>query len=899
MRSRSGATPTPSSRVWMWAALWLVVVAALVGSTVSVSAPHFGWLVPYSGWLATGIRPMVLDTILLLLAVALAWLTRRILLIISAARAGPVEISSRGGPVPPDALTAFRKALTAVYLCSPSTVPGESSPHDFLSDVREAAAAKTAWGVALLAVASVFRVRAYQVSCAALDLRDGQLGMSLEVSSRVDSAVQVTEISGTTWDDVARRAACHVAAYVLPRTSLSRKPPWTPWRHSQLNPDLFFHFQEARRLAETGRLEESLWYFEKTADLDPLNPYIRLEKATVLDQLGLYVDALAEYVDVVHMESWYDRRLWNRFRTLLRDGSGWDTRPPRFRGSPNGPAALQLARYRVVCSLAASERVARQWHRHAVSTSGSATGAAYGRPPLRRSRDALRAIERLRPLLSPYYEKMMNEYGCRTSRPKRRQIENSKPTLRRVLQYAAWCEARNLERDYRWHKLRRWPGGLLISQPAIRFLPPWAAFQLRRDEDEQSRKSAPPPGSLEREFEGTRLRLGIALPHKLLEPLDEDDWPPDVGLMRAAVRWALGLRAGKRGWLEHYNAACTFAVGMLRPDAPAESGTLTEEESDTLIEEKADTLNEEKARREAELAALSIGQLSQAVAASDSQFASGISPWLRWEDQDLDVLRVTELYSAFVGRYLPSGGSSLPMPPIAPLLTVNARIVRLVHSAARVRQELWEQRARHPVLVTWGSIVDDAGLWKLLGDYCLDYGDWHTRWQFIRASWQPDASSFALDASIIKPEDDDEWGELAADHVIWLEDAKREIWSASDADPVLNQVRSWLWATRDLQRRADHLLEIRNRVLCELGMQLTTPECLGSALAAVASAAQFGSCSPPPGSARILADTWRMVAENTGLARPDDGWLESPKSFSDIKLLRGHFGLNGAVRRVR
>lgn len=862
MSSRTGAIPTPRSHGWWWAALWLVVVAALAGSTVRVPGPHFRWLGPYSRWLATSIRPAVLDTVLILLALALAWLTRRILLIISATRAGPVEISARGS-VPADALAAFRQALTDVYLSSPSTVPGESSPHDFLSDVREAASAKTTWGVALLAFASVFRIRAYRVSCAALDLPNGQLGLALEVSSRMDGEVQATTASGASWDDAARRAACHVAAYVLPRTSLSRKPPWIPWRHCQLNPDLFYHFQEARRLAEAGRLEEALWHFEKATDLDPLNPYIRLEKATVLDRLSLHVDALAAYVDVVHMESWYDRRLWRRFRGLLDDAESWNARPSRFRGSPSGPAALQLARYRMVCSLAAGERVAGQWHRPADYGGGPDTGSAGGRPALRRSRDAFHSVDRLGPLLSPYQQRMMAEYSGQTRQPKRRQIEASEPTLRRIIQYAAWYEARNLERDYRWHYLRRWRGGLLISQPAIRLLPPWAAFQLRRVEVAQS---------------DDRLKLGIALPRKLRRPLD-NDWPPDVGLMRDAVRWAFSLRPGKRGWLEHYSAACTFAEGMRRPEIEA----LPECEPEA----------EDQARREVELAVLAIGHLSQAVTARDSQFASGISPWLRGGDRALGVLRVTELYSAFVERYLPSGGSSLPAPANVAVLTVNARVLHLVHSAARIRQGLWEQRTRHPGLVTWAFIAEDARLWKLLGDYCLDHEDWRTRWRFLRADWQPQAPWCTLDGAIITLEDDDGWAELAADHVTWRDDAMPEMRSGNDEDPALGRVRGWLRAARELERRASDLINTRNRMLCELGARLTAPGCLGSALAEAASGAQFEPGSPPPGSAELLADTWRVVAENTRLARTDDGRLKSPESF---ERLREHFGLDRPAR---
>jgi hypothetical protein len=50
-------------------------------------------------------------------------------------QAETVEVTA-GDSVPRDALGAFREALTEVHLSSPSPVPGESTPHDFLSDAK-------------------------------------------------------------------------------------------------------------------------------------------------------------------------------------------------------------------------------------------------------------------------------------------------------------------------------------------------------------------------------------------------------------------------------------------------------------------------------------------------------------------------------------------------------------------------------------------------------------------------------------------------------------------------------------------------------------------------------------------------------------------------------------------
>jgi hypothetical protein len=898
--SRSGAVPTPPSRAWLWAVLWLIAAAALAALAARGAAPR-------SSWLATGVRSAILDTALILLALWLAWLTRRVLLVFMAARAGPVEISVRDS-VTPDALAAFRKALTAVYLSSPSAVPGESSSRDFFSDVREAAAAKSAWGVALLAVASVFRVGAYHVSCAAGNAPDGLLALTIEISSRLGREAQVTTVSGRTWDDVAQRAACHVAAYVLPRTSLSRKPPWTPWHHCQLKPDLLYHFQEARRLAQAGCLEESLSHFDQATELDPLNPYIRIEKATVLEQLRLYIDALATYVDVMIMESWYDRKLWDRYRRIFKDKDSWTAAPPRLRRSPSGPAAVQLARYRVVCSLAGSQRVAEQWHRYATSDAGPRKGHACesGAMQPKRSQEALRVIKMLQPFLKPFYQEMMDEYRARSDKsslrkiPDLRRIEQCEPMLRRVMQYAALREARDLEKDYRWYRLRRWRGELLISRFTMRILPAWASFLYRYVERAQSRERWAPGEQVVPDLRGRYLPLRVTRSSRGLSrrvELKNREWPPDVRLVKDCVRWALGSRVARRGSLEHYSAACTFAVGMLTPELymGAETLSLGEDSAppDAMLGDALLwTLTKAAAMRDYELVGHAISQLSQAVTAGDSQFTGGASPWLRRGDMDLDNLRVTPRYATFVDRYLSPGASWPPVPPNVALLTVNAHVLQLVNRVCKARQALWEERARSTVPTAWADIASEAEVWKLLGDYCLNYRDWRTRHEFICAASQSASAATALDTSILKLEDDSGW--VSKNDQARVEPEPGFMAVTYDAW-VLHLVRSWLQYSRSLERGAVNLISVRNCVLWNLGRNLNEPS-LGNALAEAARTAQLTASPPMPGSAALLANTWRALAQDTELTRHNSGQLAATPPW--LTRLREHFRLHPADAEV-
>jgi hypothetical protein len=867
---------------WLWTGVWLVLLLLLITLVVSGFVSSAAWL-----------TRLIPDIAVLVLAAIVACLTRKVLLIVNAARARTVEIMPQGA-IPGDVLASFREALTSVYLSSPSTVPGQSAPQDFLSDVREVATAQTTWGVVLLALAAVFRIRAYRVSCTARENSpDGLKSLTVEVTSGVSKDVQVTTVCDEAWDDVVRRAACHVAAYVLPRTWQARQPPWTPWRRRQLDPDLFYQFHEARRLARAGRLEESLSHFDRATALDPLNPYIRIEKATVLDELGLYIDAFVTYVDVVTTESWYDRPLWDRYRDLFADRDGWDAPPRRRERSPNGRAALQLARYRVVCSLAASQRLAQQWHRHAWPGSEKG-GSAKGRPDQpERDREACRVIAMLRPLLGAFYKKMLERYGVPSQMQKAVLNEASEAWLRRVMQFAALLEADQLEQDYTVRHLRRWHRRLLISQSAIRILPVWSAIQFRYVEIAQEKAGEPLDGP------GT-LPLGSRLPLRLPEirgrgvfsrrrrgvnPLDDEEWPPSVDAIKACVRWALGRRSARLGWLEHYNAGCTFAVAMLTPELyRGRDGRLHCEVP----------LTKNAAVRHGKLIRLAISELTQAVTATDSQFA-GVSPWLRRGDQDLNDLRVTESYATFVDRYLSPGASWPPVPPNVARLTMSAHDLLLVQRMGKLRQARWEARAQGADSVAWADLAEEAEWWEHLREYCLNYRDWRTRLRFVtlgRASCPPGTS---FGAAIPALQTDTGW----LDQNPWPPDATTppspELVRAtgiSDDNSAVRHAQGWLRRSDHLDRCAQDLIQSRNDALDGLARSLTDPAPLGEALALTARAAELAAWPPLTGSAVLLASAWQAIASDASLSRGIGSRIDGP---GHVEQLRRHFGLDDGL----
>lgn len=796
--------------------------------------------------------------------VTAAYLLRRALHSLNAARPGGIDITvfaagDAGGASTDQIAAGLRDALTDVQLSGPSVVPGESAPQDFFTGVRGVVEQiRTPWG-ALLAVLSLLSVRnAYRVFCTPQPgAAGGPLGLTIEVAGFPRRDVSVTTVWGRNWAEITRQAACHVAAYVLPKTRVAKRPPWTPWRGIKLSPDLFYHFHEARSLARAGRLEEALYHFNKSMELDPLNPYIRIERATVQDELGLWVDALGSYVDVVTIESWYDRPVWRRYRGILQDQLRGG--PSRFTRSPNGRAALQVARYRTVASLAAGIRLALQWRNNT-----PVPGEEQRQPA--RYREVSQVMARLRPLMMPYAELMMAAHrvpdGERNA-VRERLREEDQELLRRVFQFAALEEAAAIERDYRWYQRRRW-AVLPVSQAAIRIMPLAMLLQYHYVQYAQQRRDKLPlplEGPLRRalperggehwpgagRYSGRWLRrVDAALGWPREAGTGTPVWPPDPTELSREVRAALGRRLllwtapVRRGWQEHYNAACAFALGMLTRELPVPG-------DDDLI------------GRHDQLVLSAVNELSRAAAAADSQFAGLQSVWLRRGDQDLDDLRVTRQYRAFIERFLPDTSPVSDLPGDPTRLVVAGHIARLVGEYAELRASFWRGQAGllYPDTSAFGA---EGDWWRLLSDVCRDYRDWRTR---LRVAEQ--ISGFSGRPA--------RFGAMtAADS--WLGEQPPSLLSLPpDSAPPEHgssgrrqRFERWLQVREQVDTRAENALKQRNDQLSELGTLLERPPVVADALAQAAGAAAGrpvlapGDREPAAALAAQLAVTWQAVA---------------------------------------
>jgi hypothetical protein len=804
--------------------------------------------------------------------------------------AAPSEVQS-------DQISAeLRRALTEVYLSGPSVVPGESARQDFLTDVRGVVEhARTPWGALVAALSLLSPRNVYRVFCTVQ--RDGTTGehaLTVEVSGLPRQEVSVTTIRDETWELIIRRAACHIAAYVLPRTKVSRRAPWTPWHGINLSPELFFHFHEARRLARLGRLEEALHHFNESIALDPLNAYIRIEKATVQDELGLFVDALGSYVDVVTIEGWHDRPVWRRYRAILGDRR-YDERHV-FPGSPNGPAALQLARYRMVASLAAGYRLATQWHNNTAPTGEEVRQAA-------RHREANQVMRRLRLLIGPYAQLMLDAHGVPegTHQAVLDRLDRDDPEiLRRVFQFAALEEAAAIERDYHWSRPRRWRR-LPIGQAAIRVMPVWAALQYHYVECAQQGKPDIPqplrqplrypvrypwlrragahgPGAARRSrgrwLSRADTDIGWVPRQGRADAAPKLAWPPDPAGLSKLLHAALGRRilfrtfVPKRGWQEHYNAACTFAVGIITPDLPL-----------ARCDNPASYRNHER------LVQLAIDQLERAAVAADSQFVGQKLVWLRRGDQDLDELRITRLYTTFVERYLPDTGTwALPSNPTR--LVVSGHIVRLLKEYAELRESFWREEARQPVVDT-AQFADEIAWWRRLREFCADYRDWRTRLELIRHATRFTERTGHFSAAISA---EDSW----LDGHAWRSSGPTHD-GAGRSDPRLRVLR-WLDQSELINADADAVVRDRNARLDVLNQRLSEP-LIDEALRDALCAASDRAAQDPAGHdlATHLADAWRAVARwavREGADASAGPWIE----LTELRQMAAE--PNGVARRL-
>ncbi len=649
---------------WLVLAAGLLAVAGYVGVLDGLGGLR-AWI---GGWVPGGGEPIlgsatpgVLVAVLALIAGLFA--LRRGLFALLARRPGPIEVTAFHGladdgyaadPIADTAQVAaeFRRTLTEMSMSTPLSMPTSPRQDEFIDDVGTVGDSSTTFGAAVALVRAMLRIQyAYRVAAQMRVRRDDErFGITVHLVMQPGGRGEVETVWGSDWPAVAERAAHWVGAQILPRSRLARRAPWTGWHGLQMPPQLFHHSQLARRCVEERRFEEALGQFHAALVLDPQNPYLRIERAQVLEQLGLTLDAVVAYTDIVAVEAWHDRALWRRWRGRTPEGGDRSDGPPpaRLRAALAGRQALLIARYRLVTRLA-SQTVAEQWWRVDDYPDARNTKRTAERRELR---------ARLRTWLEPYYEEYLESIEGNDRKVPFDVAVRRQRLLAHLLCYVSRVEAEHLIDDYRWWRLRRRPG-MPVSQTALRVLRVWAPLLERR-------AAAKVAGPVWDEL------------HAAKRP--DRSWPPDLEVVEADLERELRRKPNEwREWQEYYNAACAAAVGLggRRDDDP------------------------EDLRPWARLA---VRYLERAVSSTDSGFVGTYTQWLSTGDDDLRSLRSLPEFVDFLDRYLPTDDLRAPPPHRMVELVMSQHTVRLLRTfvtdrlaALDMREDAelaWEARAR-------------------------------------------------------------------------------------------------------------------------------------------------------------------------------------------------------------
>lgn len=714
----------------VWFALTILFLALTLLVAVFRAQPVVGASVP-----SNGVGPVrefldrqggLLLTSAVLSATLALWAFRRFRFAQLARKPGPVEIlqfvkeSDAQAPVE-NIVAHFRKSLRDVSLTPPMSMPGEPISQDFLQVLRTATSQATGTIGAVVGLLSALQVSSsYRVSGVLAQRKASPgCGLTIHIVTLPRNTGAVQTFWADDWFEVAELGAHFAGAYILPRSGICAQPPWTAWRRLPIPHKLFHRYQVAQSLLRDERYEEALDALFSALHEDPQNPYIRIQVAQLREQLGQHLDAVGDYIDIIEIQAWRDRRLWKRLRRTfsepdsagrpggaserssgpLRRSDGESGQPFVQLGSyQNGPEALLVARYRLVSALAHGSHLARQWYGTDLSEN------------VRRGEERGMLRDRMWAWLVPRYAEFRRVCVGESAAggvPDDFQefLDTHHDLLPLLFQFIALRETLGLIEDYSWIRGRRRPN-MSIPQSALRVLAVWTALHLMlaelkvsRDPFRDSVVTTPACG----DADVVVMRDALGLDVKCLI------WPPKPEVVALLIRQALRWKPKSfRGWQDHYNSASVFAVMLLHEDVePGESE---------------------------HIASKAVRCLERAVLTTGSGISSQYGKWLAFGDQDLNGLRGTDSFVHFIDRYFPRSEPRRSVRSREMLERVlMAHITGLVRQYAVLHADFWESRVQYvaeTLAVEEAARAVDAAL--IVADYIHDYWSWQVRLQLIK-----------------------------------------------------------------------------------------------------------------------------------------------------------------------
>jgi hypothetical protein len=611
----------------------------------------------------------------------------------------------------------LRERLSELRLEAPDPVPGASASTDFVEllgttkvDIKQPLAA---FGRLLRLV---LPTHAYEVK-ATLLRRDAEptYGVAIELRRLARPATMFSTYWAASWEDAIDRAASGIGARVVALSDHSHGGRWFAWHGEALDEELFDADQRSRRLLAEHRHEEALAALYEALRRDPGNDHIRFDLGQVQEELALSLDALRTYL-------WVEDNVCERLATADR------------RERKALERLLLLARYRSAVLLGFGERLAPQWLPPAAGTKPTRRAAeresvrsVLWRSLLRRfatlelsdvDRAALGAGPDTATWLLEFLpggpprldadallaeaEQAVGETPALTKAQRRKRIHREargreavvrnkhRARMRLLFQLFAMEAVEKLLREYEGVDVEGLDGGL--SDVALGSLPAWAWVRA-----EWARQLL-------------KVELGGQAP-------DANAWPPSPSDIKR--RWqvpgdANAALANSTRFIDHYNAACTFAAGLLREEH---------------IEERPDT---QKVR---ELARAAAEELHLAVGAADGAELRERWDWILREDPDLAGLRGEPEFTHFEMKRFPSRDLTRARPTMIVDIVAARHSANLLRATAVVLEDTWHARSElsgptgaHDALAWWDH---EMAIWKLAHDVSIHHHQWQTRLQLI------------------------------------------------------------------------------------------------------------------------------------------------------------------------
>lgn len=680
----------------------------------------------------TAITWVVLQTVGLVVFLILAlYGTGRIRLERAAYRADQLDIQdfkdAEDKPWP-DLTAIFKRTLNESKLYTPTAVPGVGASYDFIQIVETAGNSMESWWKAFSKLLVLVRPpAAFQITgTVGPGLETGKHRLILELIRAPRFAASPVVIEDDTWERVLERAANAVAALVMPRSKFCSNIYWAPWRDAKIPAELFDAYQRANQFTRDRRYDEALAEYYRAVEHDPTNVYIRLEIASLQEQLDLLLDALATYDDVITLCSRGKPKLarWWIGRDFTRQRRGLTAQHAN---------ALLVARYRHALVLGRGERLASSWwtrkpkpedrpesdaraiQRASLRSALRHRFRRYTRLDIRSSERWISCEEREalhRELLAfpveelsltpenpddPLYQRKILAYEDRTRRLRAYLCALSQFEIERLLEdhhpYRSlyWGTARELSRT--------------VSRSALKVTLVWCVLR-RAMADIELHDGRVPDQQPAHPLPGKPSRLGALFP--------SGKWPMDVGNLVAAVEAARPRWRRKPYWNESYNAACVYAVGLLPVD-PKLSAQLPEQSSD-------------------DLARHAVGELYRSSTISHSLHLSSRRTWVLAEDPDLASLRGRAHFRNFeIVTFSPARPATL-RPQKVHVWEQATYLTLLISEIGRCRAKYWHDR------ISLTSITDesDAGrterdAWRLVARLVAGHQDWCTRHEAVTA----------------------------------------------------------------------------------------------------------------------------------------------------------------------